>query len=64
MCNSKDMPGVGLFNDAIRCGIKGPVFDDFAPGFIHDGSKRETIKFGIVGATEHAQVDNTKVVVN
>lgn len=61
MCNSKDMPGVGLFNDAIRCGIKGPVFDDFAPGFIHDGSKRETIKFGIVGATEHAQVDNTKV---
>lgn len=59
--NAAKMPGVGHFNDAVRCAIKGPLFDDRAPGFIHNGSRREAMKFGIVGATEHPQVDNAKV---
>lgn len=59
--NASKMPGVGHFNDAVRCAIKGPVFDDKEPGFIHNGNRRESIKFGIVGATSHPQVDNSKV---
>ncbi|MDE5899422.1 MAG: type I pullulanase [Treponemataceae bacterium] len=57
MCNAVEMPRVGHFNDAIRCAVKGPVFSDGEPGFIHNGSRREAVKFGIVGATAHPQVD-------
>ena len=59
--NASKMPGIGHFNDAVRCAIKGPVFDDKEPGFIHNGNRREAVKFGIVGATAHPQVDNKKV---
>lgn len=59
--NSSKMPEIGLFNDAVRCGIKGPVFDDKEKGFIQNGSRREAVKFGIVGATEHSQVDYAKI---
>ena len=59
--NSDKMPDIGFFNDAIRCGIKGPISDDKQKGFIHDGSRKESVKFGIVGATEHEQVDYAKV---
>ena len=64
MCNASKMPGIGHFNDAFRCAVKGSAFDDNAPGFIHDGSHRESVKFGVVGATLHPdmnflQVDGT-----
>ena len=59
--NSSKMPEIGLFNDAVRCGIKGPVFDDKEKGFIQNGSRREAVKFGIVGATEHPQIDYSKI---
>ncbi len=59
--NSAKMPDIGLFNDAVRCGIKGPVFDDKAKGFIQDGSRREAVKFGITGATNHPQVEFEKI---
>lgn len=61
MCNASKMPHIGHFNDAVRCSIKGPCNDDRAPGYIHTGKYRETIKSGIVGMTRHPQVDNTKV---
>lgn len=61
MLNARLMPEIGFFNDAFRCAVKGSVFCDTAPGFIHDGSRREALKFGIVGATAHPQVDNEKV---
>ena len=61
MKNALKMPFIGHFNDAIRCGIKGPINNDYEPGFIHDGSRKESVKFGIVGATEHPGVDFTKV---
>ncbi len=59
--NSEKMPEIGFFNDAMRCGIKGPVFDDKEKGFIHDGSRKEAVKFGIVGATKHHQVEYKKI---
>lgn len=61
MMNAYKMPGIGHFNDAFRCGIKGSVFDDKNKGFIHDGSHREAVKFGIVGATLHPQMEFSKV---
>ncbi len=61
MINAYKMPGIGHFNDAFRCGIKGSVFDDKNKGFIHDGSHREAVKFGIVGATLHPQMEFSKV---
>ena len=59
--NCEKMHGIGFFNDAIRCGIRGPIFDDKQKGFVHDGSFREAVKFGIVGATKHPQVKYEKV---
>lgn len=59
--NAQKMPNIGLFNDAVRCGIKGPVFDDKQNGFIQDGSRREAVKFGITGAVKHDQVKYAEV---
>lgn len=59
--NCEKLNGIGFFNDAMRCGIKGPIFDDKQKGFVHDGSYREAVKFGIVGATKHPQIDYKKI---
>jgi len=56
------IPDIGMFNDALRDAIKGSTFDAPDPGFIHDGSKAESLRFGIVGAVRHPQVDNARVV--
>ena len=46
----------------IRDGIKGHVFSATAPAFVNGGEGfEETIKFGIVAATENSQVDYSKV---
>ncbi len=62
MQHAAEMPDIGFFNDALRCAVKGPVFADREPGFIHDGRRREAVKFGIVGATAHPQVDASLIV--
>jgi pullulanase len=62
MIESRKLPGIGFFNDAFRCGIKGSAFNPREPGFIHDGSRRESVKFGIVGAVYHPQVHNRLVI--
>ncbi len=52
------MPGIAMFSDDIRDGIKGSVFDELSPGFVNGNlTMAERIKFGIVGATSHPQVD-------
>jgi type I pullulanase len=55
------LPGIGMFNDAARDGIKGSVFDAKARGFIHDGSRIMDLRLGIVGAVSHPGVDNARV---
>ena len=53
---------IAFFNDDLRDGVKGHVFEGKAPGFANGGiGFEETIKFGIVGATKHNQVDYAKV---
>ena len=53
---------IAAFSDDIRDGIKGHVFTATAPAFVNGGEGfEETIKFGIVAATENSQIDNSKV---
>lgn len=56
MLQARKLPNIGFFNDALRCAIKGSVFKPADPGFIHNGSHREALKFGLVGAVYHPQV--------
>lgn len=54
------MPGVAVFNDDTRDGIKGSVFDEEGQGFIQgDNNSVERIKLGIVGATAHTGLVTT-----
>lgn len=60
--NVKKLEGVAAFSDDLRDGAKGHVFTHDAKAFI-SGLKGldESVKFGIVGATQHPQVDYSKV---
>ncbi len=62
MLEARKLPGIGFFNDAFRCAIKGSAFSAGEAGFVHDGSRRESVKFGIVGAVFHPEVHNRAVV--
>lgn len=60
--NGLKMPRIAVFSDDLRDAVKGHWNDHKAPGMA--GSKpglEESVKFGIVGAIEHPQVDYTKV---
>ncbi|WP_339629508.1 type I pullulanase [uncultured Maribacter sp.] len=58
----KQLPQIAAFSDDIRDGIKGSVFEDESTGFV-SGAKNteESIKFGVVGAIQHPQLDYEKV---
>lgn len=60
--NAYKLDNIAVFCDEFRDGAKGHVFTPKAKGFIsgEDGLV-ESVKFGIVGAIEHPQVDNKKV---
>ncbi len=55
------MPGIAAFSDEIRDALRGPFSDDTMTGWIGGKDESESIKFGIVGAISHPQVDMTKV---
>lgn len=60
--NTMQLEKIGVFSDDIRDAIKGSVFDAKAPGFVSGGmDQEESIKFGIVAATRHDEVDYEKV---
>ena len=69
--NITQMPGITAFSDEIRDALRGPFSDDTKPGWmgaripkvtLQDLSgQKESLKFGIVGAIAHPQVDMTKV---
>ena len=53
---------VAAFSDEIRDGLKGSWNDWEAPGFVSGNADRiEGVKFGIVGGTNHPEVDYKKV---
>ena len=60
--NILKMPGIAAFSDEIRDALRGPFDDDTKGGWLAGvGDQEESLKFGIVGAISHPQVDMTKV---
>jgi len=62
--NAPQLNNIAVFGDDLRDGLKGNVFIEkqagFASGTVEDNE--ETIKFGIVGATQHNQINYHKVI--
>ena len=60
--NTKQLNGIGAFCDDMRDALRGPFSDDHKGGFlIGEPDEEESIKFGIVGAIAHPQIDMTKM---
>ncbi|QVK18769.1 type I pullulanase [Mycoplasmatota bacterium] len=61
--NMSKMPRIAAFNDDCRDGIKGDVFYAKQPGFVNGGiGLEESVKFAIVGATDHPQINFDRVI--
>ncbi|SEE25212.1 type I pullulanase [Prevotella sp. lc2012] len=60
--NITKMPGIAAFSDEIRDALRGPFDDDKKAAFLGGiADNEESLKFGIVGAISHPQVDMSKV---
>ncbi|MEQ8239981.1 MAG: type I pullulanase, partial [Cyclobacteriaceae bacterium] len=56
--NTFKMPNISAFSDDLRDGLKGSVFEDKSTGYVSGAVNiEESIKFGIVGAINHPQID-------
>ncbi len=56
--NVAQMPGIAVFNDITRDGIKGSVWEDTDKGFIQGTGNAQDVMFGIVGGIEHPDTSN------
>lgn len=60
--NIYKMPGIAAFGDEMRDAIRGPFNDDHEPAFLAGLSGNSmSVKFGIVGAISHPQIDYMQV---
>lgn len=60
--NTYRMPGIAAFSDEMRDGLRGPFSDNHKGAFLAGiPGGEESIKFGIVGAIKHPQVNNDSV---
>ena len=60
--NSALLNNIAVFSDELRDGIKGSVFVGNSKGFVSNNpGMGESVKFGIVAACEHPQVNYSKV---
>ena len=60
--NTYKMPGVAAFSDEMRDALRGPFNDNHQGAFLAGlPGGEESIKFGIVGAIRHPQVNNDSV---
>lgn len=60
--NTYRMPGIAAFSDEMRDGLRGPFSDNHQGAFLAAiPGGEESIKFGIVGAIKHPQVNNDSV---
>ena len=60
--NISQMPHIAAFSDEIRDALRGPFDDDTKGGFLAGVPDcEESLKFGIVGAIAHPQVNMSKV---
>lgn len=59
--NVGKLNGIGVFSDDLRDGVKGHVFYGEVPGFVNGATHKENdIRFSVVGAMAHPQVDIEK----
>lgn len=60
--NMSQMPGIAAFGDEMRDALRGPFSDDHKGAFLAAiPGFEESVKFGIVGAISHPQIDYGKV---
>ena len=60
--NIAGAPGVAAFSDDLRDALRGGLWDLHAGGFVSgDTALGESVKFGIVAATRHADIDYSRV---
>ena len=60
--NAKDLENIAVFSDDIRDALTGSWMHSQIPGFASGiDSLEESIKFGIVGATKHADINYSKL---
>lgn len=61
--NAKQLENIAVFSDDIRDALKGSWMHSEIPGFVSGiDSLEESVKFGVVGATQHPQVDYAKLI--
>jgi len=61
--NAKQLQGIAVFSDDIRDALKGSWKHSEIPGFVSGiDSLEESVKFGVVGGIQHAQVDYSKLI--
>lgn len=58
--NTPQLKGIASFSNDMRDAVKGHVFHQSEPGFVQGAGYEEPVKFGIVAATYHEQVDYLK----
>ena len=60
--NAYKMPGIAVFSDEMRDGLRGPFSDDHDGAFlIGEGGHEMSIMYGLVGCIEHPQIINDSV---
>lgn len=60
--HTAQLPGIAAFGDEMRDGLRGGWQDDTQGAFlIGQPGHEESVKFGVVGAISHPQIDYTKV---
>lgn len=60
--NAAQLQNIAVFSDDLRDAVKGSVFEESDGGWLAgNGSLKESIKFGIVAATNHQQIDYSAV---
>lgn len=60
--NTARLTHFAAFSDDLRDGLKGSVFDEHAKAFVNRGTGADqSIRFGVVAATQHPQVDYSQV---
>jgi len=61
--NAKQLQGIAVFSDDIRDALKGSLMHQQIPGFVSGvDSLEESVKFGVVGATQHDSLDYSKLI--
>ena len=60
--NTRQLKGIAAFSDDMRDALRGPFSDDTKGAFLAGiAGEEESLKFGIVGAISHPQVEMSKV---